>query len=185
MRFNPLKCAFGVASGKFLGYIVNQRRIEANPEKIKALVKMKSPRRPKDVQCLTERMAAFSRFVSKSTDKCLPFFNISKGANRFEWTAECKTTFQALKEHLGHAPLLSKPRIGEAMLLYLAISAESFDIIYKPRATIKGQALADFVAEFSSTTDVEVLMTSAEPSTWHLFFDGSSRDMRPYYLACA
>ncbi|KAL2490659.1 hypothetical protein Adt_26287 [Abeliophyllum distichum] len=56
MRLNLLKCAFGVASGKFLGYVVNQRGIKANPEKIKALVEMKSPRRPKDVQCLTGRM---------------------------------------------------------------------------------------------------------------------------------
>ncbi|KAL2516686.1 hypothetical protein Adt_12933 [Abeliophyllum distichum] len=45
MRLNPLKCAFGVASEKFLGYMVNQRGIEANPEKINALIEMKSPKK--------------------------------------------------------------------------------------------------------------------------------------------
>jgi hypothetical protein len=86
MKLNPLKCAFGVASGKFLGYMVNQRGIEANPEKIQALIDMKSPQKPKEVQSLTGRVAALSRFISKSTDKCLPFFKILKGGQKFQWT---------------------------------------------------------------------------------------------------
>ena len=49
MKLNPNKCAFGVESGKFLGFIVNQHRIEANPEKIRALMEIKSPRRVKEV----------------------------------------------------------------------------------------------------------------------------------------
>ena len=53
MKLNPLKCSFGVGSGKFLGFIVNSRGIEANPEKIKALIEMKSPTKIKDVQSLT------------------------------------------------------------------------------------------------------------------------------------
>ena len=76
MKLNPLKCSFGVGSGKFLGFIVNSRGIEANPDKIKALIDMKSPERIKDVQSLTGRIAALSRFISKSIDKCVPFFNL-------------------------------------------------------------------------------------------------------------
>ena len=49
MKLNPQKCAFGVGSGKFLGFMVNQRGIEANPQKIQALIDMQSPRKPKDV----------------------------------------------------------------------------------------------------------------------------------------
>ena len=86
MKLNPLKCSFGVGSGKFLGFIVNSRGIEANPEKIKALIGMKSPARIKDVQSLTGRIVALSRFVSKSTDKCVPFFNLLRGGKKFEWT---------------------------------------------------------------------------------------------------
>ena len=64
MKLNPLKCAFGVSSGKFLGFMVNQRGIEANPEKINALLEMNSPRKPKEVMSLADKVAALSHFVS-------------------------------------------------------------------------------------------------------------------------
>ena len=50
MRLNPSKCAFGVESGKFLGFMVHHRGIEANPKKIQTLVEIKSPAKVKDVQ---------------------------------------------------------------------------------------------------------------------------------------
>ena len=78
MKLNPLKCAFGVESDKFLGCMVNQRRIETNPEKINALLEVNSPRKPKEVMSLTGRMAALSRFVSRATDHCIPFFRCAK-----------------------------------------------------------------------------------------------------------
>ena len=87
MKLNPSKCAFGVASGKFLGFMVSHRGIEANPEKIKAILDMKSPQSIKEVQSLTGRVATLNRFVSKVTDKCLSFFKVLKKA--FEWTNEC------------------------------------------------------------------------------------------------
>ena len=73
MRLNPSKCVFGVASGKFLGFMVSQRGIEANPEKVRAIIDMTSPRIVKEVQKLIGRIAALNRFVSRATDKCLPF----------------------------------------------------------------------------------------------------------------
>ena len=120
MKLNPLKCAFGVASGKFLGFMVNQRGIEANPKKIRAILEMQSPRKLKEVQSLTGRIAALSRFISRSTDKCLPFFDALKRGKRFEWTEKCEVAFQQLKEHLGKPPLLYKPVAGEKLFLYLA-----------------------------------------------------------------
>ena len=50
MKLNLLKCAFGVASGKFLGFMINHREIEANPKKIRALIDMRSPSKKKDVR---------------------------------------------------------------------------------------------------------------------------------------
>ena len=76
MKLNLTKCAFGVASGKFLGFMVTQRGIEANPEKIKAILDMKHPSNKKEVQRLTGRVAALSRFISKSAERCLPFFKV-------------------------------------------------------------------------------------------------------------
>ena len=70
MKLNPAKCAFGVSAGKFLGFIVNNQGIEANPDKIKAVLDMLPPSNIKEIQRLTGRIAALSRFVSKASDKC-------------------------------------------------------------------------------------------------------------------
>ena len=80
MKLNPSKCVFGVASGKFLGFMVSQRGIEANPDKVQAIINMVSPKTIKEVQKLTERIAVLNRFVSKATNKCLPFFKTLKQA---------------------------------------------------------------------------------------------------------
>ena len=87
MKLNPSKCAFRVSSGKFLGFMVSQRGIEANPDKIQAILDMEPPKNIKEVQSLTGRVAALNRFVSKATDKRLPFFKVLRKA--FEWTDEC------------------------------------------------------------------------------------------------
>ena len=70
MKLNPSKYAFGVASGKFLGFMVSQRGIEANQEKVKAILNMASPKTVKEVQKLTRKIAALNKFVSKVTEKC-------------------------------------------------------------------------------------------------------------------
>ena len=76
MKLNPAKCVFDVASGKFLGFMVSQRGIEANSEKVQAIINMTSPKTMKEVQKLTGQIAALNRFVSRATDKCLPFFKL-------------------------------------------------------------------------------------------------------------
>ena len=80
MKLNPSRCAFGVASGKFLGFMVSQRGIEANLEKVRAILDMTSPKTVKEAQKLTGRIAALNRFVSKAMNKCLPFFKTLKQA---------------------------------------------------------------------------------------------------------
>ena len=78
MKLNLAKCAFGVSAGKFLGFIVNNQEIGANPNKIKVVLDMPPPSNIKEVQRLTGRIAALSRFVSKASDKCQPFFQVLK-----------------------------------------------------------------------------------------------------------
>ena len=72
-----------MSARKFLGFIVNNRGIEANPDKRKAVLDMPSPSSIKEVQRLTGRIAALSRFVSNASDKCQPFFQVLKKA--FQW----------------------------------------------------------------------------------------------------
>ena len=87
MKLNPSKCVFGVSSGKFLGFMVSQRGIEANLDKIKAILEMAPPKTVKEVQSLAGRVAALNRFVSRAMDKCLPFFKTLRKA--FTWMDEC------------------------------------------------------------------------------------------------
>ena len=86
MKHNPLKCAFGIGSGKFFSFMVNQQRIETNPKKIKVLLEMSSPKKLKKVMSLTGRVAVLSRFVSRATDRCAPSFDVLKRSKRYKWT---------------------------------------------------------------------------------------------------
>ena len=78
MKLNLGKCTFRVTAGKFLGFMVSQRGIEANSNKIRAIMEMKPPRNVKEVQSLNGKVAELNRFVSRATDKCLPFFHTLK-----------------------------------------------------------------------------------------------------------
>ena len=120
MKLNPSKCAFGVTVGKFLGFIVFQRGIETNPDKIWAKIEMAPLGNVKEVQRLNSKVAALNRFVSRAMDKCLPFFHTLK--NSFEWMAKCQQAFEDLKTYLSSPPLLSPSQPREELFLYLAIS---------------------------------------------------------------
>ena len=126
MKLNPGKCVFGVASSKFLGFMVSQSWIEANPEKVQAIIDMALPKIVKEVQKLTGRIAALNRFVSRAMDKCLPFFKTLKQA--FVWTEECEAAFEELKRYLRNPPLLSPSKEGESLQLYLAVSATTVSV---------------------------------------------------------
>ena len=120
MKLNPAKCAFGVSVGKFLGFIFNNRGIEANPDKINVVLDMLPPSNIKDIQRLTGRIAALSCFVSRASDKCRPFFQVLKKA--FQWDAHCQGAFTALKTNLSSPPILVSPSEGELLTLYLVVS---------------------------------------------------------------
>ena len=112
MNLNPSKYAFGVMAGKFLGFMVSQKGIEVNPDKIQAIMEMAPPRNIKELQTLNGKVAALNKFVSMATDKCLPFFRILKKS--FEWMTECQQAFKDLTAHLSSPPLLSSSKLGKS-----------------------------------------------------------------------
>ncbi|CAL8175791.1 unnamed protein product [Prunus armeniaca] len=122
MKSNPNKCTFGVSFDRFIGYLVTQRGIEAHPNQIKAMLNMKSPTTTKEIQSLTSRAAALNRFLSRSTDKCMPFFKALKKGHKDKWDDECEVAFQNLKTYLSSPLLLSKLIPGEDLYIYLAVS---------------------------------------------------------------
>ena len=92
--------------------MVSQRGIEVNPEKVWAIIELEPPRTVKEVQSLNGKIAALNRFVSKATDKCLPFFCTLRKS--FECTDECQTAFDNLKAYLSSPPLLSPSKLGKS-----------------------------------------------------------------------
>ena len=93
IKLNPEKCVFKVTSGNFLGFIVSYRGIEANSEKIRAVIKIKSLRTLKDIQTLTRKLVALSRFISQATGKRHVLFKMMRKGRKMKWTTECEETF--------------------------------------------------------------------------------------------
>uniref|UniRef100_A0A2N9ESR6 Uncharacterized protein n=1 Tax=Fagus sylvatica TaxID=28930 RepID=A0A2N9ESR6_FAGSY len=242
LRLNASKCVFGVGSGKFLGFMVSHRGIEVNPDQIKVIQELKAPRTHKEVQRLTGMTAALSRFISRSADRCQPFFQLLKKSTTFKWDDKCVSAFEDLKSYLSSSLLLSNPTPGEPLFLYLAVSDRAAEthypplekvglalitaadklpqyfqahtvylvtqypvqamfnkadftgriwkwgakisalgVKYLPRTAIKGQVLADFVAEFAPTSEPNNLgeSTPQEDSPdhtgwWKVYVDGAS-----------
>ncbi|XP_073138852.1 uncharacterized protein [Henckelia pumila] len=109
--------------------MVSERGIEANPEKIKAILNMNPPKSVKGIQEFTGHLAALNRFISRSADKGLPFFKMLRSGKGFRWTEECQQAFDELKVHLTSLSLLVKPNKGDTLLIYLAIFAEAVSAV--------------------------------------------------------
>ncbi|KAL0445843.1 UNVERIFIED_CONTAM: hypothetical protein Slati_1712200 [Sesamum latifolium] len=129
LKLNPGKCAFGVNGGHFLGFMVTQRGIEANPAKIKAILDMGPPTNVNEVQRLIGRIAALSRFISKPTEKVLPFFKTLRKVKDFEWTEECQQTFEELNAYLAKPPLLVKPSPRDTLYLYISSTSQAISSV--------------------------------------------------------
>ncbi|GAU27754.1 hypothetical protein TSUD_215650 [Trifolium subterraneum] len=112
MRLNPAKCSFRVQAGKFLGFLLTNRGIEANPEKCQAIMDMRSPTSVKEVQQLTWRITALSRSLSCVGEKAFHFFATLKSSERFTWSDKCEEAFQQLKVFLASPPILTRPQLG-------------------------------------------------------------------------
>ncbi|XP_025625375.1 uncharacterized protein [Arachis hypogaea] len=125
MRLNPIKCAFGMEAGKFLGFMITQRGVEANPKKCRAILEMTSPRNLNDIQKLTGRLTALSRFLGASAQKAIPFFKLIKKGTPFIWEESCEEAFQHFKKVLSEPPVLAKPQTRETLYLYLSITEEA------------------------------------------------------------
>jgi len=104
MRLNPEKCVFGVDDGKFLGFMLTHRWIEANPEKRDAISAMNSPKNLREVQRLMGRLIALSRFMLKLAEKAKPILKLLKKATRFQWDETCEKSFNSIKQSLTSPP---------------------------------------------------------------------------------
>ncbi|XP_062112479.1 uncharacterized protein LOC133823638 [Humulus lupulus] len=116
---NPLKCAFGVTSGKFLGFIVRHRGIETDPAKIKEILEMPPPRNLRQLRGLQGRLAYIRRFISNLSGRCQPFSRLMQKNVPFIWDEACQNAFESIKKYLLHPPVLRAPILGKPLILYI------------------------------------------------------------------
>ncbi|XP_020228479.1 uncharacterized protein LOC109809548 [Cajanus cajan] len=176
LKLNPDKCSFGVQAGKFLGFLLAHRGIEANLDKCSAIINMRSPSTVKEVQQLTGRMASLSRFLSKSADKALLLFQCLRRmivsavlVQEQEGTQVPVYFVSRVLQGAEARQILQKPDLAGRMMKW-SIELSEYSIKYEPRGAIKAQALADFVMELTSPAEEgEVGETQ-----WILSVDGAS-----------
>nr|KYP46591.1 Retrovirus-related Pol polyprotein from transposon opus [Cajanus cajan] len=164
MRLNPEKCVFGVQGGKFLGFMITSRGIEANPEKCKAIIQMQSLQTVKEVQRLAGRLVSLSHADKR-------YQMIEKLALALVTAARrLRPYFQShqvvVKIDYPIKQILRKPELARRMIAW-SVKLSEFGIQYESRGPLKAQCLADFVAELTPTT-------AEEPQVWTLHVDGSS-----------
>jgi len=109
LKMNPLKCAFGVSSGKFLGFIVRHRGIEIDQSKIEAILKMPEPRNIHELKSLQGKLAYIRRFISNLAGRCQPFTHLMKKDTSFYCDKACTNAFNKIKEYLLNPPILRAP----------------------------------------------------------------------------
>ncbi|XP_027155826.1 uncharacterized protein LOC113756302 [Coffea eugenioides] len=200
MRLNPKKCTFGVRSGKFLGFLVSREGIRANSDKLQAIMDMAPPKSVKEGETLFLYLSACNEAVSavlvrEDNGAQRPIYYVSRALQGPETrytpaeklvlalvhaARKLRPFFQAHSiTVLTDQPLrqiLTKPEVSGRMTKW-AVELAEHDIGYQSRTSIKGQALADFLAEGTS-------LPASEPSSmpeavrpeepWILFVDGAS-----------
>ena len=97
LRLNPNKCTFGVRSGKLLGFIVSQKGIEVDPDKVRAIQNMPAPKTEKEVRGFLGRLNYIARFISHLTATCKPIFKLLRKNQGVEWNEDCQIAFDKIK----------------------------------------------------------------------------------------
>jgi hypothetical protein len=142
-----------------LGFIVSERGIEANPEKITAITSMGPIKDLKGVQRFMGCLAALSRFISRLGERGLPLYRLLRKTECFAWTAEAEEALGNLKALLTKAPILVPPADGEALLVYVAATTQVVSVAIVVERQEEGHALpvqrpVYFVSEVLSETKI-------------------------------
>jgi hypothetical protein len=122
LQMNPLKCAFGVTSGRFLGFLVHEHDIQIDPKKIESIGKIGEPVCTKDFQKLLSKINYLRHFISSlagQVESLLPLVRL-KHEEEFTCGAEQREAFKKVKEYLMSPPVLRFPKAGNPFKMYIA-----------------------------------------------------------------
>ncbi|GKU97768.1 hypothetical protein SLEP1_g10860 [Rubroshorea leprosula] len=99
LKMNPLKCAFGVSAGNFLGYLVHERGLEVDKNKARAVIKVKPPQNKKELQRFLGQLNFLRRFISNLAGKTRAFSPLLKLKSEadFKWEEHHQSAFDMIK----------------------------------------------------------------------------------------
>ncbi|KAM1382253.1 hypothetical protein ACFX2F_034738 [Malus domestica] len=140
---------------------------------------MKEPVTSKDIQSLTSKVAALTRFISKATDICALFFKALKRSKKYiTWTDECAEAFKNLKDYMIKASLLSEPEVGDTLIIYLSVSTSAVSsVLIRKNGNVErpvyyaSKALQDAETRYSNIKKLALALVM------------SARKLRPYFQA--
>ncbi|XP_021658430.2 uncharacterized protein LOC110648488 [Hevea brasiliensis] len=121
LKLNPIKCVFGAKLGKLLGFIVSEKGIEIDPDKVKAIQEMPAPQTKKEVRSFLGKLKYISRFISNLTARAEPIFKLLRKNNSATWNDDCQEAFENIKNYLSNPPILVPPILGRPLILYMAV----------------------------------------------------------------
>jgi len=129
LRLNPAKCTFGVRSEKLLGFIVSQRGIEVDLDKVRAILEMPHPHTDNEVRGFLGRLNYIARFISQLTTTCELIFKLLRKNQVVEWNEDCQITFDKIKQYLREPPILRPPVPRRSLILYLTVLDRSMGCV--------------------------------------------------------
>ncbi|PKI73962.1 hypothetical protein CRG98_005638 [Punica granatum] len=119
------KCTFGARSGKLLGFVVSERGIEVDPDKVKAIKELPPPSTVREVRGFLGHSNYIARFIANLTDKCQPLFRLLRKNAAMEWDHECQDAFDTIKAYLIQPSVLVPPIPNRPLILYLTVCRQS------------------------------------------------------------
>jgi hypothetical protein len=131
LKINPLKCAFGVSAGKFLGFIVHEKGVEIDRKKIESIKKVQAPTYKKELQRFLGKVNYLRRFIcnlSGKVDAFTPLLRLKSGA-KFTWGAKQQEAFDEIKSYLTSPPILQAPKSGAPFQLYVATEPSMIGVV--------------------------------------------------------
>ncbi|KAG9458899.1 hypothetical protein H6P81_003407 [Aristolochia fimbriata] len=184
LKMNPLKWAFSVTSGKFLGFIVHHRGIEIDQSKIEAIQKMPKPRNISELKSFQGHLAYIRRFISNLAGRCQPFSRLLKKDTPFEWDESCQNAFNNIRAYLTKPLVLVAPIVDRPLLLYITAQEKSVGALlaqcdednkerslYYLSRTLVGAELNYTPIE---KTYEEIFLVEVLPP-WEMYFGGAAR----------
>jgi hypothetical protein len=179
LKMNPIKCAFGVSAGKFLGFLVHQRGIDVDPVRAFAIATMKPPTTHKELKSFLGKLLYIRRFISGLAAVTSTFAPLLKKGAPFHWSTECQEAFEKVQDIMTKLPTVCASILGKPLRLYLALNSQAIGALIAQEDDNGVEQPVYYVSR--TLKDAESRYSGAERSCLALIY--SSQRLRHYFLA--